>query len=252
MTSTPSYKVKITPLLIIRSLAFNASFFTWAFIASILFLPLFIISEKHAQKVGKPWAAVSLFLARIFCGIRYEIRGYENIQNIPAIYASKHQSAWDTIIFHLLLPRVAFVLKRELLHLPFWGWYLWRMKMIAIDRSAGASSIKQLVRDSKTALLDGRPIIIFPEGTRTRPNATPNYHAGVTAMYSSLNVPVVPVALNSGVYWGKNAFFKKSGTIVIEFLPPILAGLPKKEFAERLQNNIETASNRLLQDCNPS
>jgi 1-acyl-sn-glycerol-3-phosphate acyltransferase len=241
-------KISITPLLLIKSLAFNITFFAWAFISAILFIPFFIISTRASQKIGKPWAIVSLFLARIFCGIKYEIRGRENIKNTPVIYASKHQSAWDTLIFHLLLPRIAFVLKKELLRLPFWGWYLWRMKMIAIDRAAGASSIKQLIRDSKIAIADNRPIVIFPEGTRKKPNATPDYHAGITAMYSSLGIPVVPVALNSGIYWGKNAFFKKSGTIIIEFLPPIPAGLPKKEFIARLQNEIETASNKLIEE----
>lgn len=237
---------KITPLLVLRSLAFNIAFFSWAFISAILFTPLFIISTKAAQKVGGPWADVSMFLARIFCGIKFEIRGREHIQTIPVIYASKHQSAWDTMIFLYIFPRVAYVLKKELLRLPFWGWYLWRMKMIAIDRKAGASSVKQLMRDGKAALADGRSIIIFPEGTRTKPNAPPNYQVGITAMYSALNVPVVPVALNSGIYWGKNAFFKTAGTIIIEFLPPIPAGLPKKEFAQRLEHDIESASNKLI------
>lgn len=238
--------MKITPTLLLRSIAFNIAFFAWAFISAILFIPFFLPSARTAQMIGKPWALVSLWFAKVLCGINYEVRGRENIQNEPVIYASKHQSAWDTLIFLTLLPNMAYVLKKELLKLPFWGWYLWRMKMIAIDRSAGASSIKQLVRDSKAALSENRPIVIFPEGTRTKPTATPDYHAGVTAMYSSLGVPVVPVALNSGVYWGKNAFFKKSGTIIIEFLPPIPANLPKKQFAERLQNDIETASNRLI------
>lgn len=237
---------KITPILLFRSIAFNIAFFAWAFISAILFIPFFIASPRAAQKIGKWWALPCLFLARILCCITYEIRGCENIQTNPVIYASKHQSAWDTIIFLTLLPNMAYVLKKELLKLPFWGWYLWRMKMIAIDRSAGASSIKQLVRDGKTALAENRPIVIFPEGTRTKPNSKPDYHAGITAMYSALSVPVVPVALNSGVYWGKNAFFKKSGKIIIEFLPPIPAGLPKKEFSERLQNEIENASNRLI------
>jgi 1-acyl-sn-glycerol-3-phosphate acyltransferase len=240
-------KLKITPLLLIRSLAFNIAFFSWAFISSILFIPLFVISPRMAQKVGKPWGKGSLLLARLLCGISHEIRGQENIPHSPAIYAAKHQSAWDTIIFLTLFPRVAYVLKKELLRLPFWGWYLWRMKMIAIDRSAGASSIKQLIRDGKEALAENRSIVIFPEGTRTKPNSTPNYQPGITAMYSSLGASVVPVALNSGLYWGKNAFFKKPGKIIIEFLPPIPAGLPKKEFIARLQNDIETASNKLIE-----
>lgn len=240
--------MKITPLLLIRSIAFNIAFFAWAFISAILFAPLFIISSRASLYAGKPWADLSLVLARVFCGIKYEVRGRENIQNTPVIYASKHQSAWDTIIFLHLFPNVAYVLKKELLRLPFWGWYLWRMKMIAIDRSAGASSIKQIIRDGKAALAEGRPIVIFPEGTRKKLGSEPDYQSGITAMYSSLGVPVVPIALNSGVYWGKNAFFKTPGTIVIEFLPPIPSGLPKKEFIQRLQNDIETASNKLFID----
>ena len=238
--------MKITTLLLLRSVAFNIAFFAWAFISAILFIPFFIPSARTAQMVGKPWALVSLWLAKVLCGIDYEIRGKENLQNTAVIYASKHQSAWDTMIFLTLLPNTAYVLKKQLLKLPFWGWYLWRMKMIAIDRSAGASSIKQLIRDGKIALAENRPIVIFPEGTRTKPNSKPEYHAGITAMYSSLGVCVVPVALNSGVYWGKNAFFKKSGTIIIEFLPPIPANLPKKQFIDKLQNDIETASNKLF------
>lgn len=241
-------KQKITLFLLIRSLAFNIAFFAWALIASIVFAPLFIFSAKTSQLSGKPWACGSLFLARIFCGIKYEIRGKENILSAPAIYASKHQSAWDTIIFLTIFPHVSYVLKKELLRLPFWGWYLWRMKMIAIDRSAGASSLKKMIRDSKTALEEKRSIVIFPEGTRTKPNSAPDYQVGVSAMYSSLNVPVIPVALNSGVYWGKNAFFKKSGTIIIEFLPPIPAGLSKKEFAARLENQIEQATDKLINE----
>lgn len=241
-------KPKITPILLIRSIAFNIAFFAWAFISAILFIPFFVISSRASLNAGKPWADFSLLLARIFCGITYEVRGRENIQTTPVIYASKHQSAWDTIIFLNLFPNVAYVLKKELLRLPFWGWYLWRMKMIAIDRSAGASSIKQIIRDGKAALAEGRPIVIFPEGTRKNLGAEPDYQAGITALYSSLATPVVPVALNSGVYWGKNAFFKTPGTIVIEFLPPIPAGLPKKEFIERLQETIETASHKLFID----
>ena len=239
----------ITPLLLLRSLAFNIAFFAWAFISAVLFIPFFIIPTTTVQKVGTGWAVVCLWLARIFCGITYEIRGREYMQPQAVIYASKHQSAWDTIIFHALFSRLSYVLKKELLRLPFWGWYLWRMKMVAIDRTAGASSIKQLTRDGKAVLAAGRPIVIFPEGTRTAPGAAPAYHPGVIALYNNLGVPVVPVALNSGVYWGKNAFFKTPGKIIIEFLPPIPPGLPKQEFMKRLQHDIENASQKLLEEA---
>ena len=200
----------------------------------------------HLFPPGAPWANGVLFLARIICGIRYEVRGREHISDKPVIYASKHQSAWDTVIFLTLLHHPAYVLKRSLLRIPLWGWYLWRMKMIAIDRSGKASSLKQMVKDCKAALADNRSIVIYPEGTRTRPGATPHYHPGIIAMYSQLAVPVVPVALNSGLLWGRDAFLKRPGTITIEFLPPIPPGMDKKQFANQLENTIESASNRLL------
>lgn len=236
-------------MIVLRSFIFNLCFIAWAFLASLIFAPLFLLGPRAAQMSGRPWAKGALFLARVICGIRHEIRGMEHMPRGPVIVASKHQSAWDTIIFLVLLERPAYVLKRELLRLPFWGWYLWRMQMIAIDRTAGASSIKHMLRQAKAALADHRPIVIYPEGTRTRPGAPPHYHPGVVALYQSLGVPVVPVALNSGVYWGKNAFFKKPGTIVIEFLPPLPPGLDKKEFQRRLESEIETASQRLLEEA---
>lgn len=231
---------------LIRSFIFNIFFILWAFISSIIFAPLFLFSENMAMRAGRPWALGASFLARFILGITYEVRGREYITQEPVIYASKHQSAWDTMIFLMLLERPCYVLKRELLRIPFWGWYLWRMGMIAIDRSAGASTMKKLIKDAKKTVENGRPIVIYPEGTRTKPGATPDYHPGVVALYSQLNVPVIPVALNSGVYWGKNAFVKKRGHIIIEFLPPIAPGGDKKTFLNTLQNTIETASNALL------
>jgi 1-acyl-sn-glycerol-3-phosphate acyltransferase len=235
--------------MIIRSLLFNVCFFAWALIASILFLPLFVLSAKTAQMAGRPWAQGALYLARLILGLSYEVRGRQYLTDQPAIYASKHQSAWDTIIFLILLARPAYVLKRELLLLPGWGWYLWRMKMIAIDRSAGAASIKKMIRESKLALAEKRSIVIYPEGTRTRPGSPPRYQPGVVAMYQMLAVPVVPVALNSGCYWGKDAFMKRRGTILIEFLPPIAPGLDKATFNTTLQHAIENASARLEQEA---
>ena len=234
-------------MLFIRCLLFNLTYFLWSMAASILFAPLFAISPRVAQRVGSPWAKGVLLLARLFCGITYEVRGAENIPARPAIYASKHQSAWDTMIFLILLPRTAYVLKRSLLRIPLWGWYLWRMKMIAIDRDGGSSSMKQMIKDSKEAINDGRPIVIFPEGTRTPAGTTGQYHPGVTALYSFLKVPVVPVALNSGVSWAKDSFLKKPGKIIIEFLPAI-EGVPKDAFLPQLQERIETASRRLYNE----
>ncbi len=233
----------------LHSLLFNICFFCWAMLSSLVFAPLFVVSENMALRAGKPWADVSLWLAEKILGITCEVRGQENITYQPVIYASKHQSAWDTLIFLSLLKYPAYVLKRELLSIPLWGWYLWRMGMIAIDRSAGASSIKHMIKQAKRVAHRGRPIVIFPEGTRKTPGAPPRYHPGTVALYSMLHLPVIPVALNSGVYWGKDAFFKRPGKIIIEFLPPIAPGLDKQEFSATLERTIETASQRLLEEA---
>lgn len=231
-----------------RSLIFNLCFFAWAGIASIIFAPLFMISPQASLLAARPWASGALWLARVILGITHEVRGAQYISTAPVIYASKHQSAWDTAIFLVLLNQPAYVLKRELLSMPLWGWYLWRMQMIAIDRSAGASSIKHMLKTAKERLSQGRSIVIYPEGTRTRPGAAPHYHPGVVALYSFLKTPVVPVALNSGYFWGKNAFLKRPGKIIIEFLPPMAPGMEKETFTQTLQNTIESASYKLLEE----
>ena len=233
----------------LRSLIFNISFTAWAMLSAILFSPLFFLSSQTSLKVGSPWARISLFLARLICGIRYEVRGRQHMSTSPVIYASKHQSAWDTIIFLILLPHPAYVLKRELLRIHLWGWYLWRMKMIAIDRAAGGQGLKDMLKQAKARVAEGRSVVIFPEGTRMPVGAPAHYHPGILAMYNQLKIPVVPVALNSGCFWGRNAFTKRPGNIVIEFLPPIPPGLPKEEFMTRLQNAIEPATANLIAEA---
>ena len=238
-----------SPLVVLRSLVFNLCFFCWSMGSAILFAPLFLWSSRASQWVGDPWAKGVLLLARVICGITFEVRGEQNKVNGPAIYACKHQSAWDTLIFLVLLKHPAYVLKRSLLRIPLWGWYLWRMKMIAIDRDGGTSSMKQMIRDSKEVLESGRQIVIFPEGTRIRAGQAGQYHPGVQALQGFLKVPVVPVALNSGVYWGKDAFLKKPGKIILEFLPALDTKLPKDAFLPTLQETIESASTRLYNEA---
>lgn len=238
-----------SPLIIARSLVFNIAFFCWAMLSAVIFSPLFALSSQASCRAGHPWAQGSLWLARLILGIRHEIRGQQYIQQQPAIYACKHQSAWDTVIFLMLLHHPAYVLKRELLRIPLWGWYLWRMKMIAIDRSAGGAGLKDMLKQAKAAIAGGRSIVIFPEGTRMKVGQPSQYHPGVVAMYSQLKVPVVPVALNSGCFWGRNAFLKRPGKIIIEFLPPIPPGLPKDQLLPQLQQTIDSATNQLVAEA---
>ena len=172
-------------------------------------------------------------------------------RSAPVIIASKHQSAWDTIVYFVLFDDPAYVLKRELLAIPIIGWYLRRTGMIAIDRKGGAGALRRMVAEARAAADAKRPIVIFPEGTRTAPGAKRAYHPGVAALYGKLGLPVVPVALNSGLFWPRRGFVKRPGRIVLEFLPPIAPGMELEVFATALNEAIETASTELLGHSRP-
>jgi len=186
-----------------------------------------------------------LMLLAGLVGLRHEVRGRANAPEGPAIYAVKHQSAWETIAFALLIPEFAGVYKRELMFIPVYGWYMWRAAMIPIDRGAGAGALRAMLRRARAAAAEGRSIVVMPEGTRMAPGAHRPYHSGVAALYRDLALPVVPVALNSGHYWGRRAFVKRPGTIVFELLEPIAPGLERAAFMELLGARIETASEAL-------
>ncbi len=231
--------------MIIRSALFNISFWILIAILGLCGLPLILFYSPIVYTVSRLWGLGSLWLLRVLCNITYEVRGAENIPKGAAIIASKHQSAWDTIIFWILFKRPAYVLKRELIFLPVFGWYLVLLKNIYIDRKGGASTMKRMLREADARTKENRQIIIFPEGTRMAPGEQSTYHPGVAALYSHLKIPVVPVALNSGKLWKKNAFVKTPGLITIEFLPPIAPGLKNRDFLAILQKQIEEACQKL-------
>lgn len=231
----------------IRSLLFNFFYITWTLIIGILFLPIiFFPTDIIILVVGKIWAKGLYFFLKIFCNLKIDLRGLHNIPNQPAIFASKHQSALETFMFHILVHKPVFVLKKELLDLPVFGFYLKKMGMIAIDRNGGMRSLKLLLKEVQEKINQGYSIIIFPEGTRTKPGETIDYNAGITAIYNLKVASVIPIALNTGVFWPKDSFLKKPGKFVIEFLPKIPNNLDKKEFLSTLQNIIETKSKELL------
>ncbi|MGB8274798.1 MAG: lysophospholipid acyltransferase family protein, partial [Alphaproteobacteria bacterium] len=165
------------------------------------------------------------------------------------VLAVKHQSAFETLALPLILGDPAFVVKRELFAIPLFGWFLARLGMIAIDRKAGAAALKSIVRRAKRALATGRHVVIFPEGTRVALHAKRPYHAGVAALYAMAGAPVVPVALDSGLYWRRRGFLKRPGRVVIEFLPPIAPGLDRDAFMAELQSRIEGATKRLVAEA---
>ncbi len=167
----------------------------------------------------------------------------------PCLVAGKHQSFWETFAVLPLFDDPCMVLKRELTFIPLFGWFALKFKMIAVERSAGSAALRKLVARGKQEIARGREIIIMPEGTRRGPDDPPDYKPGAAALYNALNVPCVPFGLNSGLFWPRRKFLRNPGTIVVEFMPAIPAGLPRKEFQKRLEAAIETSSTRLISEA---
>jgi 1-acyl-sn-glycerol-3-phosphate acyltransferase len=228
----------------LRSALFLLWFAAISAVMHIGLLPLLLMPAGTVLAAARIWARVVLFGLKWIAGTGIELRG--KLMDRHVLVASKHFSMWETIAFLSLLPRPAIVLKQSLLGIPFYGWYARKMRMIAIDRSAGAKAIRLMAAEARRALDDNRPVVIFPEGTRKKPGAAPDYKPGVAALYALLGVPCVPVAHNSGLFW--TGFWKRPGTIVVEFLDPIPPGLSRQRFTKQLQTRIETATNRLLDE----
>jgi 1-acyl-sn-glycerol-3-phosphate acyltransferase len=229
----------------LRSLLFNLLFFGWTAVILLICLPALPFGVAAVHWVGRLWVRVTLALLAVTVGLRHRIIGLENLPDGPAIVAPKHQSTWDTLIFALPLRLPAYVLKRELMRIPLFGLYLARAGMIPVDRAGGGGALKQMVAGARAAVAAGRHLLIYPEGTRTAPGEQRAYHPGVAALYGQLDLPVVPVALNTGLFWGRRAFLKRPGIITVEFLPPIPPGLPRKQFMAELKARIESATDRL-------
>ena len=232
-------------MIALRSVLFAIAFYGWCLVLGVPYFPLLLMPRSVCARLAHIWVRSSLGLARAFIGIRCEVRGRENLPPEPFVVASKHQSAWDTLIYAYLFYDSAYVLKKELMWLPFFGWHLRRLRMIGIDRSGGAKALSALVRDVKDRLANGRSVIIFPQGTRTAPGVERKYLPGVSAIYRQVDTVVVPVALNSGMFWPRRRFIKFPGTIILEFLPPIEPGLDRRTFERTLRERIEPATHRL-------
>jgi 1-acyl-sn-glycerol-3-phosphate acyltransferase len=226
----------------LRSALFLVWFLVITTILSLIFLPVLVLPRRATVWLARLWARLTFWGLKVFAGIGFEIRGTP--PQGPVLVASKHMSMWDTLALYLALYEPAIVLKRELLRIPFYGWFLAKAAAIAIDRGAGPRALRKMADAARDVLAQGRPILIFPEGTRKKPGAAPDYKPGVAGLYGMLGVACVPVALNSGVYW--TGFLKRPGTIVLEFLEPIPPGLKRDAFMTRLQERIEAATAALL------
>jgi len=230
-------------MILLRSFVFNVGFFVGTLFLMIVFLPALIVGRRALPWCGRVWARMLRWWLAVGIGVRIEIRG--EVPSGPCLIAAKHQSAWETIEFFRLLPDACFVLKRELVWIPLLGWYISRNRQIVINRSAGASALKRMLAEVELALAAGRQIVVFPQGTRVAPDVKKPYQSGIGFLSNHLDVRVIPVALNSGVVWGRNKFVKCPGTIVLEFLKPMPEGLGSRVFIEELSTRIELASQRL-------
>lgn len=186
---------------------------------------------------------------KLVCGLGWELRGDPQAAGAAVLVASKHQSAWETFALQCILSDPAIILKRELLLVPFFGWALRKLRHLPIDRAGGLESLRETLNAAQMRIRDGRQVVIFPEGTRRDLGAPPMYQAGVFALYKSLGVPCLPVALNSGCFWPHRGFVFRPGCILIKFLPPIEPGLSRVAFMQRLAMEIEGSSSRLLDEA---
>ena len=228
-----------------RSIIFAILFYPVSIFMCLIYLPFFVAPRVVFAAVATSWMFVMLVITRYVLGIDYVIKGAEHRPKGAVIYAAKHQSAWDVIAFKVLVSDCAYILKRELYWIPLWGWYVWRCGMIGVDRDGGGAALKSMVKSSMEVLKSGRSIVIFPQGTRTPPGEDRPYLPGIAALYSRANTTVVPVALNSGLFWPRRKFQKFPGTITVEFLPPIPPGLKRRDFMKTLEDRIESATRRL-------
>lgn len=233
-----------------RSLIFSIFVNVWGAIIPIIYLiPAFLSRDKKiADRGAKVWSIGVFWMLKKVCKIDYKIIGIENIAKEPCIFACKHQSMWETVVMHLIVDRPVYAYKKELELIPFYGWFVKFMSGIKVDRKGGAKSLKSVINQAKKYLAKGQSVVIFPQGTRVPVASSIEkypYQAGITALYNSCDVKIVPVALNSGFFWPKGKIMKKSGTITIEFLPAIERGLRKEEFNRKLISLIEEKSKNL-------
>lgn len=243
-------------MLALRSIIFTFLLYLTTFVQMIIYAPFyFLMPRKKAWIVPKTWAKVNLWLLKYIAGTDYEIIGKEHLPKGAAILAPKHQSAWETFGLVPYLDDPTLIMKRELTWIPIFGWYMAKTQIIPIDRGSPIKAMKTVLKGAKEKAAAGRQILIFPEGTRRQPGDEPDYKPGIIAIYNDLGVSVVPIAHNAGLYWPRGNFRRFPGKIRVRVLPPIEAGLNKRDFLARLIHDTETACDELLllasRDQNP-
>jgi len=236
-------------MLVLRSLLFNILFYLNLILQMIVWSPIFfLMPRKKAWFIPKFWVRTSLWLQEKIVGIRFDIGGVENLPDGPFILAPKHQSLWDAIAFLPYVKDPLYILKRELTWIPVFGFYIMKMRLIPVNRGSRSKALRKVIVDTRREIAENRQLIIYPEGTRRPPGAEPAYKFGIAELYAKLNLPVVPVAHNAGLFWPRRKFLRYPGTLKARFLPPIAPGLDRDAFMKRLVSDIESACDALLVD----
>lgn len=236
----------------VRSILFNICFWAWSILVCVTIIPLVFSSKKTALCISHIFNNGVYVIEKYVLGLDYEVRGLEYLpKEGPYLIAAKHQSAYETMKLHRLFGDPAIILKKELLSIPIWGKFLGKLDIIAIDRSNGESALNSITNGAARMKEQGRPIVIFPQGTRVRVDATPAdkpYKGGIIKMYNATQLPIIPLALNSGLFWPRNSFLKRPGKVLFEFLPAIEPGLEDKKVMKALEERLEEASIRLMDE----
>ncbi len=235
----------------IRAFFFMTAVYLSLIVFMLVGLIVLILPRRAVTLLARRWGRYFLWLCRIAGGINVEFRGLENIPKGPLLVAVKHQSIWETFMLLGLFDDPCFILKRELTFIPFFGWFIYKMRNVPINRKDGSRALIKLTRaaDREIHADRGRQILVFPEGTRRPPGAPPVYRFGVAKLYEGLHVSCLPIGLNSGVYWPRRSMKLKRGTIIVDILPPIQPGLDRNAFFNLIQDQIERSSNQLMAEA---
>ena len=234
-------------MILARSILFAFLFYAWSLLMCVLFLPSLVLPRAVVEFGFKLWARGVIWLLAVCCGIRVEVRGREHVPTGRALVAAKHQCMFDVFAQFVVLPDSCFVMRKELMLIPFFGWYAWKQKMVVIDRDGGSAALRKMVRDGQDRLAEERQLLIFPEGHRGEPGVAGDYQPGVAGLYRDLGLPAHLVATNSGVHWPAHGFLRRPGVIVFEYLEPLPAGMKRADFMRQMQERIEAASIALLE-----
>jgi 1-acyl-sn-glycerol-3-phosphate acyltransferase len=240
-----------SPAILARSLVFNLLYYANLLVHMIVALPTLALPYPALRPFIRSYARTSLWLLRVICKTNVSWRGTENIPRGSCIVACKHQSAWETFALYAVLDDPIYVLKRELMWIPLFGWYMSKAGLIPIDRGAGMAALSRMTARAQRATAGPRPrqLVIFPEGTRRAPGAAPSYKSGIVHLYARAGLPCVPAALNSGLFWPRRSLIRRPGTIIVEFLPPIAPGYDRARFLAHLQEQVETVSAQLVAEA---